>query len=539
MRHKRKAWSIAYIGAGIFLASLFAWSQSGAVPHSNKIGSERAIPHHLQDDEEFSLPVKDLIEYGKKLFMADWTDQDGAGRPMTKGNGLALSDPSKPLVGARSFNRVSGPDANSCYGCHNQPYGIPGGGGDFVTSVFVLGQRFDFVTFDRTNKRPSDGSVDEDGKPVTLQSVGNLRATTGMFGAGYLEMLAREMTAELQTIRNSIKLGETKQLVAKGVSFGYLERKKDGTWDTSKVQGLPRLSIVAPTPVTPPSLILRPWHQASNVVSLREFSNTAFNQHHGMQSTERFGTDTDLDGDNLPNELTRADITAVAVYQAVMAVPGRVIPNDPEIEQAVWNGEKVFDRIGCASCHIPKLPLSKKGATYTEPNPYNMATNLRPGTTGTLAVDLNSKDLPLPRLAPDPTDPDIVWIPAYTDFKLHDICDVADPGEALDQNQTSWTAKFQSGNRRFLTKRLWGAANEPPFFHHGLFTTLRQSVLGHAGEALESRKNFEKLKAYDQDSLIEFLKTLQVLPPGTPDLVVDENFKQKQWPPRANNVARK
>ena len=30
------------------------------------------------------------------------------------------------------------------------------------------------------------------------------------------------------------------------------------------------------------------------------------------------------------------------------------------------------------------------------------------------------------------------------------------------------------GNCRFLTKRLWGAANEPPFFHHGLFTTLRQ-----------------------------------------------------------------
>jgi Di-haem oxidoreductase, putative peroxidase len=77
---------------------------------------------------------------------------------------------------------------------------------------------------------------------------------------------------------------------------------------------------------------------------------------------------------------------------------------------------------------------------------------------------------------------------------------------------------------------LWGLANEPPFFHHGLFTTMRQSVLAHSGEALQSRTNFQALKPYDQDSLIEFLKTLQVLPPGTPYLIVDENFKPKKWP---------
>jgi hypothetical protein len=39
------------------------------------------------------------------------------------------------------------------------------------------------------------------------------------------------------------------------------------------------------------------------------------------------------------------------------------------------------------------------------------------------------------------------------------------------------------------------------------------------------------LEEYDQDSLIEFLKTLQVLPPGTLNLVVDEKFQPKKWPP--------
>jgi len=505
-----------------------------ASPARSRIGQEVSIARHLADDEEFSIPVKDLIEHGKKLFMANWTDQEGAGRPLTKGNGTALTDPSQPLLGSRALNRISGPDANSCYGCHNMPYGIPGGGGDFVTSVFVLAQRFDFATLDRSDSLPEKGAVDEEGKPVNLQNIGDLRATTGMFGAGYLEMLARQMTAELQAIRDSLQLGQTKPLIAKGVSFGQLTRRKDGSWDTSKVEGLPRASIVAPTPVDRPSLILRPWHQASNVVSLREFSNTAFNQHHGMQSSERFGVDNDPDGDGFKNELTRADITAVTLFQATMAVPGQVIPNDPEIERAVMNGEKVFDKIGCSSCHIPKLPLNNQGWIFTEPNPYNPPTNLRLGTAKTIKVDLNSPDLPPPRLAPDPKQPDIVWVPAFTDLKLHDISDPSEAGEPLDQNQTPWTKKFRQGNRRFLTKRLWGSANEPPFFHHGLFTTLRRAVLAHSGEAIQSRKEFDRLAPYDQDSLVEFLKSLQVLPPGTSSLIVDENFRPKRWPPTSS-----
>jgi len=96
------------------------------------------------------------------------------------------------------------------------------------------------------------------------------------------------------------------------------------------------------------------------VISLREFTNNALNQHHGIQTTERFGVDTDPDGDGVKNEMTRADVTALTVYQAVMAAPGRVIPNDPVIESAVWNGEKLFEQIGCASCHVPRLPLDQR-----------------------------------------------------------------------------------------------------------------------------------------------------------------------------------
>jgi cytochrome c peroxidase len=509
-----------------------------SIPHvlaapQNKIGQELGAPRHLVDDEEFELSIHELLNHGKSMFNAAWTNQEGGGRPLSKGTGKQLTDSSAPLVGKRAFNRISGPDANSCTGCHNAPYGIAGGGGDFVSSVFVLGHRLDFATFDPKDKRPTRGTADENGRPMSLQNVGDFRATTGMFGAGYIEMLARQMTAELHAIRDRLKLGETAELWAKGVYFGKLTRRKDASWDTSRVQGLSRFAVISPTPLERPTLVIRPWQASGSVVSLREFTNNAYNHHHGIQTTERFGRGTDLDGDGFANEMTRADVTAVSLYQAAMAVPGRVIPRDAEIEQAALAGEKVFSKIGCAKCHIPALPLDKNGWIYTEPSPYNPATNLRAGETKTVSMDLASPDLPLPRLTPLLPGENVVMVPAYTDLKLHDITNPNDPSEAeaLDLNFFVWSPKFKAGNRMFLTKRLWGAANEPPYFHHGLFMTLRQAIMGHHGEALAERRAFQSLPEYEKDALVEFLKTLQVLPLGTKHLVVDENFQAREWPP--------
>lgn len=497
---------------------------------AHKFGVERAVPVHLNDGDEFRLALPELIAFGKKLFMANWTDQDGAGRPLMKGTGKQLSDPTAPLVGPRSFNRISGPDANSCYGCHNQPYGIAGGHGDFATNVFVQAQRFDFVTFDQKDTRRTRGTRDERLQPVDLSSVGNSRSSTSMFGGGYVEMLAREITEDLQAIRDTVKVGgPPKQLTSKGISFGWISRDKDAMWNVSRVEGLPRSSLLCPTPLDPPNLIVRPWHQAGNVVSIREFTNNALVQHHGIQTTERFGIDSDSDGDGVTNEMTRADMTALSVFQAVLAVPGQVIPNDPDIERAIKDGKEVFLKIGCAGCHVPSLRLSKRNWTFSEPNPFNPPTNLRSGETKTLAFNLNDPSLPLPRLKPS-KDGSYVEVPIFTDFKLHDITELsaANEAEPLDMNQPVWEQKFRGGNRRFLTKRLWGAGNQPPYFHHGLFTTLRQSVLAHSGEALASRRQYQCLTEYEQDALIEFLKSLQVLPPGTSGLLVDENFREKR-----------
>jgi Di-haem oxidoreductase, putative peroxidase len=504
------------------------------------IGKEIAVPVHLQDGREFEIAIPDLISFGQTLFMARWTSQEGQGRPLTKGTGNPLTDPTSPLLFPRNFDRMSGPDANSCAGCHNTPF--VGAGGDLVSEVFVLAQRFDFLDFDHADSIPTTGAVDERGKFVTTKTAFTERKTIGMNGAGFIEMLARQITADLQAQRNATPPATSVRLSSKGVSFGTLIHNGNGSWDVSKVEGIPAPSLTTAKGATP-SLVIRPFHQVGNIVSVRQFTNNAFGHHHGIQSEERFGLALDPDGDGFVNELTTADITAVTLFQITLSVPGQVIPHEPTVRAAIADGERLFSQIGCATCHIPTLPLTSNnnpgapgmpGWIYTEPSPYNPTTgpnspNLVPGPVNypasapSLLVDLTSDDLPQPRLK---AIGGVVWVPAYTDLKLHNICDgpTDRSAEPLDQNQPTGSPGFFAGNQKFMTRKLWGLYNQGPFGHAGKFTTMREEInLGHNGEATAARVAFQALIPSQQDDVIEFLKSLQILPPGTPCRIVDEH----------------
>ena len=522
-------------------AALAAWAHRTTLAQAfrcnDPVGCEVAIAQHLQDGEEFTTPLQDLIAYGHKLFDARFTIEEGAGRPLSKGTGASLSDPNDPLVFPRNSNRLSGPEANSCAGCHNEPG--DGGGGDRVTEVFVLGQRFDFATFDHSDTVETKGAVDERGDFVTQgaqpasvpDDLANERKSISMNGSGFIEMLARQMTADLQAVVKGLPCGQMAPLISKttGVSFGTITRNADCTWNTAGVQGLPPQAMQT-SGTTPPSCIIQPFSQAGNAVSLRQFTINAMNQHHGMQAEERFGIGVDADGDGFSNELTTADITAITIFQATLPVPGQALSSNAAIRAAELNGRQKFQSIGCATCHIPELPLVNKNWIYSEANPYNppgTLPNLQPyqevpsDTQYPIRVDLTSNDLPQPRLRVVKS---VVMVPAYTDLKLHNITSGPDDPncERLNQNFSPATdpSGFFGGNCYFLTRKLWGFANEGPFMHHGKFTTIRDAILAHSGEALPSRRAFQALSDYDQGSVIEFLKTLQVLPQNTPPAIV-------------------
>jgi hypothetical protein len=211
------------------------------------------------------------------------------------------------------------------------------------------------------------------------------------------------------------------------------------------------------------------------------------------------------------------------------------------------NGERRFDQIGCNSCHMDALLLDRHGWIYSEPSPYNPTGNLQVGpvnyplTAPSLSVDLTSPGLPGPHLQPNENG--VVMVQAYTDLKLHDISATSNPltdpeCEPLDQNQPAGTPGFFKGNCKFITRKLWGFYNQGgAFMHHGKFTTAREAVEAHNGEALASRQAFDALSGDQQNEVIEFLKSLQVLPPRAKSRVVNERGLPKPWPPAMSSAS--
>jgi hypothetical protein len=361
-----------------------------------------------------------------------------------------------------------------------------------------LAQNRPFVNFDGENgdelKRLTFGGEDGDElKQLTLDNVGNERNTLGMFGAGYIELLAREMTADLLQIKQSALVEARRSgmpasadLVTKGVRFGQITAYPSGITDTTEVEGID------------PDLIVRPFHQKGVVISLREFTINAMNHHHGMQATERYGDGVDADQDGVVNELTRGDITAITLFQATLPVPGFVLPEHPEARRAAERGQALFAETGCTTCHMPVLPLYDP--VFVEPNPYNLPGTYREAVGAQpYAVDLTEFGSEL-RLQPDAYG--VVWVPVFTDLKRHEM------GSDLDNEKLA-----QAGvpTEEWLTRKLWGFASEPPFLHHGRATLISEAVLAHGGEAQESRDAFAALSAPDQAALVEFLKGLQVI----------------------------
>ena len=308
-----------------------------------------------------------------------------------------------------------------------------------------------------------------------------------------LKATAEEAIEEARRTGNDV----TVDLVTKGVSFGRITARRDATIDFSELEGVDE------------DLVIRPFQQKGVVVSLREFGVKAMNSHFGMQASEQFRDGVDFDRDGYVDELTRGDMTALVVFQATLPVPGQVLPADPEARAAVEKGRELFSSINCVSCHIPELRVDSP--IFAEPSPFNPRGKLLPTDVNSpLLVDLTVAG-PGPHLQRQPDGS--VLVPAFTDLKRHRMGDLLD-NEVLIQDGVP--------TDEWLTRKLWGFASEPPFLHHGRATLISEAILAHGGEAQEARDAFAALSQDDQAAVVEFLKTLQILPEGADSLVITE-----------------
>ncbi len=291
------------------------------------------------------------------------------------------------------------------------------------------------------------------------------------------------------------------ELTSKGVTFGHITALPDGTVDTSEVKGVD------------PDLIVKPFHQAGAVLSIREFTVNAMNHHHGMQAEERFDLNPakgpDFDEDGISRELTIGDITAGAVFQAQLGTPGRVVPETEAERESAAHGEILFEQVGCTTCHVPMLELDS--SMFGEPYGRNPDGTFSDSST-TFWLDLTT-DGEEPRL--ESNGDGGAYVRAYTDLKRHNLCDEEIDffcNEQLTQGRPDQDGR--PGTEFFLTRKLWDVGNSAPYGHRGDLPTITEAILYHGGEARESRDAFVSLSAAEQADIVGFLKTLQVLPPA-------------------------
>ena len=169
------------------------------------------------------------------------------------------------------------------------------------------------------------------------------RHTIALMGAGLVELLAREMTADLQAIRaaaiaEACATGKDAHadLVTKGVRFGSIVAHPDGIVDLDAIDGVDA------------DLIVRPFSRKGVFTSLRQFTINALNVHHGMEAVERFGVrwtgSHDFAESGVPDAITAGDVSALVAFQATLPPPTVKADLPDDWRQAAKDGAQDVQR---------------------------------------------------------------------------------------------------------------------------------------------------------------------------------------------------
>lgn len=393
----------------------------------------------------------ELFQFGAQLF--DVT--------ITKSVGFGAKD--LPPLSRFHTGRRGGPDATRCSSCHWR--GGPAGAGDGADNAYL------------------DGDGDS-------QQSALARNPISLAGAGLVEILASEMSRDLHAVKDMLIAAATSsgwskrgELLTKGVSFGFLTARPDGSIDTSEVEGVDT------------DLTIRPFGWKGNVATLRDAVEDELLIHHGMQSehiaanapVERAGpfARPDPDGDGVVNEIEEGQVSALTIFIAMQEVPQSMPPDDSELVLAWSEGRARFESIGCARCHVPSLPIDK--TTYA----------LKSRKSGSsFTVDL-AREGAQPRLE-KPAEGGPMRVYLFSDLKRHDV------GHQLKENRVDRGV----AREQFLTRPLWGLSRSRPYMHDGRAPTIQDAIRFHAGDAQAEREAYDALTEAERASIRIYLTAL-------------------------------
>jgi CxxC motif-containing protein (DUF1111 family) len=135
---------------------------------------------------------------------------------------------------------------------------------------------------------------------------------------------------------------------------------------------------------------------------------------------------------------------------------------------AARNGFRIFEAIGCATCHVSTIVTSPVGTV------------------------LNGGAFVVPDALGDKI------IHPFGDFLLHDV----GTGDGIVQNGPRSTVS------KLRTAPLWGLRTRTRFMHDGETVTLNEAILRHGGEASTSSRAYRFLRGNARAQLLTFLSSL-------------------------------
>jgi hypothetical protein len=485
-------------------------------PISLSGGPAFPLARHLEskDIAAGAMSIQELFDAGDELFHTDYNDEDGIGS-------LRLPDGSPTL----RFSNIP-----------------PGGGARMAVSSESCGR-----CHVGTASGPSQANVafdpGQDGTPPY-----RIRNTTSLFGNGILQLLAQEMTEDLQAVRDGAEATAKQQpgqrversLTSKGVDFGTVAATSDAqgtvTLDVSGVRGVD------------PDLVVRPMGWKGHITTVRVITAGAAAAVMGLlpeevvwKMQERGAEGDDPDGDGVERELSVGDVTAMVVYGTAQETPtsverlaelGLAAPPSAADRARIEQGRGLFDEVGCASCHTPSLRLQH--TVFEEPtlrgnghyyDKFLTAKDEGYDTARPVRFDI-LRDAQEPRAESHPDGGAVIL--AYGDLKRHRMGrQLTDPGGPQPASNASGApATFDDQPilipaDEYLTPELWGVGNTGPWMHDGRAAGLREAILWHGedsppplgdpgrSEAQESREAFAALADEDQQALLVFLRSLR------------------------------
>ena len=412
--------------------------------------------------ETDALSLHEIQQQGLLVFSVQFNAADGYGDGPEDSSDLLKMGGRTTLQGNGTFLRVHGLDGQSCLECHSilsnastpPVFGIGGVGGS------------------ASNALVSGGGMDATAPQADF--VGRFINPPFLFGAGRVQLLGNEMTADLQALKRVARAnpGRPVKLRTKGVDFGVL-RFENGAYDYSEIEGIDR------------DLVVRPFGRKGEFPTIRSFDLAALQFHFGMQPSEVVGANIDEDRDGVAPEIAPGPISALEVFIATLPPPEQTGTDREDVK----DGRDHFANFGCADCHRPSLRTNGSilGLRFPEVEQDPSKNVFYEVPVGDRREDNDS----------DSDKATARNVPLFADLKRHDM------GPALAEN---FHADF---DRFFTTARLWGVADTAPYMHDGRALTLDAAIRMHAGEAQKASRRYTKANREKQTELILFLKSLR------------------------------